>query len=125
MATGNVSLQRKTLVHDAGESITGDLSSPVKAMFADYKKFAHEFQDFIYMILCGDKIEPTELTIIDQRMCATEMKYLRTHQDEDITAEPYHIPKEMPAFRCMERDEAKHLWLERFHQLFPEYHDVV
>lgn len=124
MAGDNLALRRKLFVHDTGEFVTGDLTTPVKRMFADYKKFCDDFQDFMYMIFCGDKMEPSQLKVIDQRMTATEMKHLRVHTDEDITTEPYDIPKEMYEFRCMERDQAKFWWLTHFRVLFPEYKDV-
>lgn len=124
MAGDNLSLRRKLLVHDAGEFVTGDMTTPVKRMFPDYKKFCDDFQDFMYRLFCGDHHEPIGLKVIDQRMTATEMMHLRVHKDEDITTEPYNIPKEFSGFQCMERRTAHGAWLAQFHFLFPEYQDA-
>lgn len=111
----DLEVSRAFLIHDAGEYVYGDLPSPVKNLCPDYKARSDKFQDFIYRHYLGKLPDENEVKLVDQRMTATEMKYLR--KGSNLHAEPY----EDMSFYCWNWEEAYHRYLEMFYWLFPEH----
>ena len=116
----NQQLAREFLVHDAGEFVFGDVSSPVKRLCPDYKLMSDRFQDFTFRHFLGYIPEETALKEIDSRLCATEMRHLRGSPDESLEAEPYDDVE----FFCWPWEQAYIRFLDMFQWLFPEYKDV-
>lgn len=116
----NTQIAREFLVHDAGEFVFGDLSSPIKRLCPDYKEMSDRFQDFCFRAFLGYIPEEGPLKEIDSRLCATEMRVLRGSPDESLEAEPYTDVH----FYNWRWQDAHVRFLDMFTHLFPEYKDV-
>lgn len=108
------------LLHDAAEYAFGDLTSPVKRLVPDFKKHIDKFQDFLWVHFCGEPISKEiaeELELIDKRLTATEMKYLRNQPDSDMGPyEPYELE-----FMQFDWQDAHDMFMFEFHKLFPRW----
>lgn len=114
-------LKFKALMHDAPESVLGDVATPLKQLLVDYKiietrvttAFANQFylpHDF-----------ETEVKEIDIRMAATEKRDIMPAGEWEMLKgiEPYDF-KIIPWSPFRARTE----WLFRFDKLYEEYMDA-
>lgn len=118
----NKKVARYALIHDFAEYVFGDMASPVKALCPDYKKLIDNFQQVLEIHFCGEpaSIEiKNAVKIVDQRIGASEQKYLRKHLDEWLEAEPYHPIY----FYRWEWSKAYFIFQDYFRRLFPEYRE--
>lgn len=111
------------LIHDFGEHITNDVPAPVKRACPDYKALCEAVQASMYLHFMGTSYAPPEVKIIDSRMSASEMLYLRHNDKEDLEDEPY--PVHYIHFNLWEWRDAYCAIKCRFHELFPDYKDAV
>jgi hypothetical protein len=108
---------REFLLHDAAEYVFGDIASPVKKLLPDYNKLINEFENKIYLFFLGYIPDGKAIKVIDSRICATEMKYLRNNEAECLESVPY----DNLHFYCWTPEKAFIKYMESFQWLFPEY----
>lgn len=116
----DVYLKKICLIHDAAEFVFGDLVHPVKTLCSDYTSLIKDFESKLYSHFLGEvpyDFDLLRLKLIDDRMTATEMLYLRGCI---LDQAPYDRFK----FACMDWLSAYSAYMLSFRNLFPEYKDV-
>lgn len=113
---------RYFLIHDLAESVFGDLTSPVKRRYPEYKTDIEEFQTYLYEYYIGPGHVPDEVEAIDRKITNTEMKVLRGAPDVHLW--PDIGTYEHLVFLKMPWEQAYEEYMRRFRELFPHtaYH---
>lgn len=70
------------LHHDDSESLLNDISSPLKALLPDYKRYEHRTEQMIFAQLGIPFPLPPAIKHADLRMLVTEMRDLMTPEQE-------------------------------------------
>ena len=113
-----VEVQRWALLHDAAEAYIGDIVRPVKRMLPEMEAVEDGIMACIAkrFELAGEM--PTQVHMIDERLCATEKRdlFIRSEDWPDMLP-PFHwrVPQ-----REIGPEEAKRWFLHRFYELWPE-----
>jgi uncharacterized protein len=112
-------LARHALLHDASEFVLGDMSSPLKQLFPEYKALQRRVDAALWAAFGLESLEPREVKAADLVMLANEREQLLPPSRdweilEGVKADPrVHLwPMDWVASRAQ--------FLARFRELWPE-----
>lgn len=103
------------LMHDAPESVVGDVSRPLKDLLPDYRAIEACCEAAIFRRFNVPSPLAPEVKIMDARMLATEQRQLMRNSDEwDYTRGLESLPLDIPAWSP---EQAKRQFMGRYLQL--------
>lgn len=107
------------LMHEAEESVCGDMTGPLKSLCPDYKSVAKRVQGALFNRFGVSMTDPARIKQLDLRLWATERRDLLPWKGEawsaEVAAEPFHDMAILP----WSPESAAEAFLRRFEQLKP------
>jgi hypothetical protein len=110
------------LLHDGVEAYLGDMVSPLKPLFPEFKTFEKKLggQMALSFSLAVDALEDPDIKMVDQKLMALEAAYLMTDPSFvfDYVGTPdgsmFMIDR---SFHCWEPKIAEDIFMQRFNEL--------
>lgn len=105
------------LFHDASEAFVGDMPTPLKAMFPEYKKLEERIQKSISDQFGLVYPYPPEIKLADKMMYKAEREQITTIDDNVWYAD---IPAANTDVQCLSPELARWQFLQRFDEIRQE-----
>jgi hypothetical protein len=123
--TDHVLLPARMTIHDAAESVLGDVSSPLKALLPDYREIESRIDEEVERFFGVTFLGNEQVHEVDTRMWLTErlLMYPGSPQTDDYAGplEPFPLTKEEleESFGSWGADRAEYEWLHTARQHLP------